>query len=57
MKEEVEKKITETQAIYQEYLLKVKELRLRQEEIVIKFLKKKEDEQIVEIRNKIKSQK
>ncbi|MCK9438839.1 MAG: hypothetical protein WCY43_03260 [Patescibacteria group bacterium] len=52
---EIEKKIEEIKAIYQEYINQIKKLKLRQEKIVLDFIKLKEEEHLNKIRQEIKN--
>ncbi|MFA7050332.1 MAG: hypothetical protein WC164_04475 [Patescibacteria group bacterium] len=52
---EIEKKIEEIKAIYQEYINQIKKLKLRQEKIVLDFIKLKEKEHLNKIRQEIKN--
>ena len=52
---EIEKKIEEIKAIYQEYINQIKKLKLRQEKIVLDFIKEKEKEHLDKIRLNIKN--
>lgn len=52
---EIEKKIEEIKAVYQEYTNQIKKLKLKQEDIVLNFIKTKEKEHLEKIRQEIKN--
>ncbi len=52
---EIEKKIEEIKVVYQEYTNQIKKLKLRQEGIVLNFIKLKEEEHLKKIRQEIKN--
>ncbi|HNV12734.1 MAG TPA: hypothetical protein PK686_01465 [bacterium] len=52
---EIEKKIEETQIVYQKYIDQIKNLKLRQEKIVLDFIKQKEAKHLEKIRQEIKN--
>ena len=52
---EIEKKIEETLIVYQKYIDQIKNLKLRQEKIVLDFIKQKEAKHLEKIRQEIKN--
>lgn len=52
---EIKKKIEEIEIIYQEYINQIKKLKLRQEKIVLDFIKLKEKKHLDKIRQEIKN--
>lgn len=51
--EEYQDKIIKIQEIYKLYTERIRELKLRQEKLVLNFIKKKEEEKISKIREEI----
>lgn len=55
MDSELNKKIERAKMLYQQYIDQVKKLNLRQEKIVLEFMKRKEKEHLEKIRREIKN--
>ena len=50
----IKQKVEKVQKIYNDYISEIKKLRLRQEQLVIDFVKNKEEEKLRKIRQSIK---